>query len=568
MPTGQGGLPGMMSDDIPPPPGYVAGSGSSTEGQKTHSGTTHNVFNKDPKMVHRDQHFDSKSKPAKKAPWAPPFRLGTSDPGVDVSDARDLINARGSKKAAQANKSYENLKAHPKGRVSDAGDSRTPPRVSDAADSYAPSEESLSHTSTQSISLSDGTVLPAGSAAALAYQGVGANAGAGSDARDSQITGSAAPINHPSDAADSHRAGPRKKNSQTRKLADLGPPTHPHNVNSKAKQAFAFAEEQISTKSDDWYRLCQSFVRQAYGIDPFENQQNDTAYLTWRDFIGGKHPGDRNPPAGVPVYWKGGHPHNGREDGDGHAAISAGNGMIYSNDIGGTKGAISKAPISDIEDKWGFEYLGWGETMNGIRIYDPHGGDDPQGRGIDSSTTSPNRPNAGHTYHAPTASNMPTSGSLPSGVGSGHETYPWGIVPAGKRFSVSARSERAGRGYTKEQLGELWVKAGGDPDLADQAAAVGYYESDSGNPWAKNVNSDSRHSVDKGLFQINDYWQPESSTYDVETNVKNAVKIQKGDGYKWRLWNNPVANELERLAGRPPKKYDPAYVPGKDWNSY
>lgn len=578
MPSGAGGLPGYMQNAPPPPPGYSAGTGSS-DNEQTGTGPTHNVFNHDPKRKHTDNHSPLSGEPKPK--WLPPFRLGTSDPGVDVKDARDLINARGSKKAAAANKSFEKspYKAHPAGRrpggpgdttaalggvglaqaIDGAADGRN---VETTAASKATAD---AFAATQGVSI-DGVDYPAGSPQALAAGGGGNTSGV-SDARDSQITGSAAPINHPSDAADSHAKRRPLKQSQNPKNADLGPAAHPHNKSERLTNGIDFAESEMKSATQSWKRRCQEFTRKFVGLEPFQENtpgHNASAYNAWQENITGKHEGDRNPPIGVPVYWKGGHPHDGDPNGDGHAAISAGNGMIYSNDIG-ESGKISKVPLSRIEEKWGFEYLGWGEVMNGTRIYDPDGGDEAQGKGIDSSTTSGHR----NSYHAPVASNMPTSGALPAGVGSGHDTHPWAIIPKGKRFEKGPRSAAAGRGYTQRQLREAWIKAGGDPDVADQAAAVAYYESDGGNPNAINANSDSHHSVDKGLFQINTYWNPKDATYDVEQNLKAAVKLSN-NGQDWSQWTNPVSEALQREAGKWRKgdrHYD-GYVPGKSWDQY
>lgn len=547
MPSGAGGLPGAMQNAPPPPPGYSAGTGSS-DNEQTGTGPTHNVFNHDPKRKHTDNHSPLSGEPKPK--WLPPFRLGTSDAGVDVKDARDLINARGNKKAAAANKSFEKspYKAHPAGRRPGGPGDTTPPLSDSMVGNNIPG---------------NGPSATAG----MYADTTGGNTSGISDARDSQITGSAAPINHPSDAADSHAKRRPLKQSQNPKMADLGPATHPHNKSERLTNGIDFAESEMKSATQSWKRRCQEFTRKFVGLDPFQENtpgHNASAYNAWQENITGKHEGDRNPPIGVPVYWKGGHPHDGDPNGDGHAAISAGNGMIYSNDIG-ESGKISKVPLSRIEEKWGYEYLGWGEVMNGTRIYDPHGGDEAQGKGIDSSTTSGHR----NSYHAPVASNMPTAGALPSGVGSGHDTHPWGIIPAGKRFEKGPRSAAAGRGYTKEQLAQIWVKAGGDPDIADQAGAIGYYESDSGNPNAINVNPGGA-GTDKGLWQINDKTWSELSTYDIETNARNAVKINKMDKYRWRWWTNPVSEAIQVAAGQWPagKKHSDGYVPGKDWNSY
>jgi hypothetical protein len=62
-----------------------------------------------------------------------------------------------------------------------------------------------------------------------------------------------------------------------------------------------------------------------------------------------KHPGDMNAPAGALMYWGGG---------DGHVALSLGNGSIVSTDIGGN-GTVTTVPATDISSKWHKTYLGW-----------------------------------------------------------------------------------------------------------------------------------------------------------------------------------------------------------------
>ena len=61
-----------------------------------------------------------------------------------------------------------------------------------------------------------------------------------------------------------------------------------------------------------------------------------------------------SPTVGSVVYWNTG---AGKA---GHAALYAGNGMVYSTDIGG-RGKISLVPLGDISKKWGSQYLGWSE---------------------------------------------------------------------------------------------------------------------------------------------------------------------------------------------------------------
>lgn len=92
-----------------------------------------------------------------------------------------------------------------------------------------------------------------------------------------------------------------------------------------------------------------------------------------------KHPGDRKPPRGFPVFWAGG------SHDDGHEALSAGvpgsklgNALrrlfgranetwVWSTDIL-RDGYFDYVPMSLIEQKWGLSYLGWTEDDNGITI--------------------------------------------------------------------------------------------------------------------------------------------------------------------------------------------------------
>lgn len=74
-----------------------------------------------------------------------------------------------------------------------------------------------------------------------------------------------------------------------------------------------------------------------------------------------RHAGDRNPPAGVPVFWSGG------RNGYGHAAVSLGGGKIRSTDAGGS-GKIATVDLGWVEREWGLTYLGWSDDLNGVVI--------------------------------------------------------------------------------------------------------------------------------------------------------------------------------------------------------
>lgn len=93
--------------------------------------------------------------------------------------------------------------------------------------------------------------------------------------------------------------------------------------------------------------MCDNFVANMYG---FSASGYNTAVDNWKATPASlKHAGDMNAPAGALMYWGGG---------DGHVAISLGNGSIVSTDIGGM-GTVTTAPATAITTKWGKSYLGW-----------------------------------------------------------------------------------------------------------------------------------------------------------------------------------------------------------------
>lgn len=64
-------------------------------------------------------------------------------------------------------------------------------------------------------------------------------------------------------------------------------------------------------------------------------------------------------------------------------------------------------------------------------------------------------------------------------------------------------------------------------------------ENHSLNPNATNYNSDSVGSIDRGVFQINNYWQKIDNPaflYDYKINVLIAHNIYVRDGYSFKLW--------------------------------
>lgn len=121
-------------------------------------------------------------------------------------------------------------------------------------------------------------------------------------------------------------------------------------------EAVAWAVEQIAAPSKDWTNRCQEFTRRALGV----GGGYPSAIAAWRGVAKrDRHPGT-SPPAGVPCYWSGGR--------YGHAALSAGDGWVYSTDIK-RRGRVDRVPLTLIAERWGYTYLGWARTINGVRIY-------------------------------------------------------------------------------------------------------------------------------------------------------------------------------------------------------
>jgi len=97
-----------------------------------------------------------------------------------------------------------------------------------------------------------------------------------------------------------------------------------------------------------------------------------------------------------------------------------------------------------------------------------------------------------------------------------------------------------------EQAAQLWINAGGSKSSCPTAIAVASAES-SLNPSAKLVNSDQWHSVDRGLYQINDHWHPEvsdSCAYDATCNTRAALSISGGSN--WTPWHTYTSGAYKR----------------------
>lgn len=89
-----------------------------------------------------------------------------------------------------------------------------------------------------------------------------------------------------------------------------------------------------------------------------------TAYVGWQQ-SDLKHHGDRNPPAGVPVWWG---PKKSSAAGD--VVISLGGGRVVATDWP-TNGRIGVTTIDARERQIGRPYLGWTEDILGVPVWAP-----------------------------------------------------------------------------------------------------------------------------------------------------------------------------------------------------
>ena len=104
--------------------------------------------------------------------------------------------------------------------------------------------------------------------------------------------------------------------------------------------------------------MCQQQVRIWCGV----GARYPDAATAWRN-TNDRHPGNRNPPRGAPVFWTGG------SAGHGHVAMSLGNGKVRSTDAGG-RGVVATVDLGFFERVWHLKYGGWAWDINEVTI--PH----------------------------------------------------------------------------------------------------------------------------------------------------------------------------------------------------
>lgn len=121
--------------------------------------------------------------------------------------------------------------------------------------------------------------------------------------------------------------------------------------------AVAWATNQINHPLKDFYNLCLQVTRMAFGVG-MNYPSAEKAWYGTKKRYGVKS----TPPPGVPVWWTNG--------GNGHVAISVGNGYVVSNDFK-RRGKMDKVAISAITKGWGLTYRGWTGDVNGVLVYSP-----------------------------------------------------------------------------------------------------------------------------------------------------------------------------------------------------
>lgn len=108
--------------------------------------------------------------------------------------------------------------------------------------------------------------------------------------------------------------------------------------------------------------MCYKWTREQFGIPSIGDRDGDgdaDAVDGWKA-ARRRHPGDRHPPPGVPVFWSGG------SNGHGHAAITKPAG-VRSIDANGF-GNVGTVDLGWFERNWGLTYLGWSEDLGGVPI--------------------------------------------------------------------------------------------------------------------------------------------------------------------------------------------------------
>lgn len=127
--------------------------------------------------------------------------------------------------------------------------------------------------------------------------------------------------------------------------------------------AEAIAEAMAATTNE--VGMCQKVTREWFNAPSAGDQDQDgdfDAVDGWlSEPLEARHPNDRTPRIGYPVSYAGG------ANGHGHRAIYIGNGLIRSTDAP-LRGRVGTVELGYPERYWGHRYLGWSETIDGLKI--------------------------------------------------------------------------------------------------------------------------------------------------------------------------------------------------------
>lgn len=144
----------------------------------------------------------------------------------------------------------------------------------------------------------------------------------------------------------------------------LTPSPQPEPDNYAHIRQAAVAKARSLVGSTAYSGMCEKFVRTCYGFSAWYGSANEA----WQA-AGGKHHGDMNPPAGVPVFWD---LVGGPNDPYDHIAISIGGGKVISTSPRGSGTPIGVISIAEYTDRFA-RYRGWAEVYHDTRLWPANG---------------------------------------------------------------------------------------------------------------------------------------------------------------------------------------------------
>lgn len=135
-----------------------------------------------------------------------------------------------------------------------------------------------------------------------------------------------------------------------------GGATENYNADPRGAAAISRAAALYASQEQTLFNRCLQYVRTWLGV----GSKYGSAEEAWNN-VNTSHM-DASPPSGVPTWWTNG--------GNGHVALSAGGGKVYTTDMP-KKYRIGLVPLSQIARDWGYKYRGWSEDINEVNIYKP-----------------------------------------------------------------------------------------------------------------------------------------------------------------------------------------------------